>query len=98
MLLPFRTSYLWLAKVYESIQPKDVSRTFLWERLGAKTQALIHSHMTNVMVKANPHRNVTLDPAGLALVRRIAGQLQLPDPDPEAKQAGDVFKDVLDSI
>jgi type I restriction enzyme, R subunit len=98
MLLPFRASYLWLAKVYESIQPKDVSRAFLWERLGAKTQALIHSHMTNVTVKANPRRNVTLDPAGLALVRRIAEQLQLPDPDPEAKQPGDVFREVLDSI
>ena len=43
-------------------------------------------------------RPVALDPAGLALVRRIAEQLQLPHPDPEAKQPGDVFRDVLDSI
>lgn len=98
MLAPFKAVYLWLAKVYESIQPKDVSRAFLWERLGTKTQSLIHSHMTNVTVKANPNRNVTLDAAGLALVKRIAEQLQLPEPDPEAKQPGEVFKEVLDSI
>ena len=100
MLLPFKAAYLWLATVYESIRPKDVSKTFLWERLGAKTQQLVHAHMTNVTVKANPTRNVTLDAAGLALVRRIAEQLQLqlPEPDPEAKQPGEVFKEVLDSI
>jgi len=98
MLLPFKAVYLWLAQLYESIQPKDVSQVFLWERLGAKTQNLIHSHMTNVTVKAKPNRNVTLDAAGLALVRRIAEQLQLPEPDPEAKQPGEVFKEVLDSI
>jgi hypothetical protein len=98
MLTPFKAVYLWLAKVYESIQPKDVSKAFLWERLGAKTQNLIHSHMTNTTVNANPNRNVTLDAAGLALVKTIAEQLQLPEPDPEAKQPGEVFKEVLDSI
>jgi type I restriction enzyme R subunit len=98
MLAPFKAIYLWLATVYESIRPKDVSKAFLWERLGAKTQSLIHSHMTNVAIKANPNRNVTLDAAGLALVKRIAEQLQLPEPDPEAKQPGQVFKEVLDSI
>lgn len=98
MLAPFKPVYLWLAKVYESIQPKDVSKAFLWERLGAKTQDLIHSHMTNVRVKASPGRTVTLDAAGLALVKRIAEQLQLPIPGPEGKEPGEVFKEVLDSI
>jgi type I restriction enzyme R subunit len=98
MLTPFKGSYLWLAKLYQSIQPRDISTAFLWERLGAKTQNLVHAHMSNVRVKVNPSRNVTLDAAGLALVKRIARQLQLPEPDPEARQPGEVFKEVLDGI
>lgn len=98
MLAPFKPVYLWFAKVYESIQPRDVSKAFLWERLGAKTRDLIHSHMTNVSVQSSPGRNVTLDATGLALVKKIAEQLRLPEPDPEAKQPGEVFKEVVDSI
>ncbi|MGW7587637.1 hypothetical protein [Streptomyces rubiginosohelvolus] len=39
MLQPFKRQYFWLAEVYESIRPKDVSKTFLWARLGAKSAA-----------------------------------------------------------
>jgi type I restriction enzyme R subunit len=98
MLAPFKTTYYWLAKVYESIRPKDVSKSFLWERLGAKTQDLVHGHMTNVSVRANPTKNVTLDAAGLELVKQIAEQLTIPAIDDPEKIPGDVFQEVLDNI
>ena len=99
MLLPFTEHYLWLAKVYESVRPKDVSKAFLWERLGAKTQALIHAHMTNVTVKANltSQRHARRRRSGAGKTDRRATATR-PSPDPEAKQPGEVFKEVLDSI
>ncbi|GAA5118267.1 HsdR family type I site-specific deoxyribonuclease [Haloechinothrix salitolerans] len=98
MLSPFRNQHLWLAKVYESIRPKDVSKAFLWERLGAKTTALIHGHMDNVRVRGSAAKNVTLDAAGLELVKRIAEQLKIPENESPENQPGDIYQEVLDSI
>ena len=98
MLLPFKQQYFWLAKVYESIRPKDVSKAFLWARLGAKTTELIHGHMNEVAVKSMASKTVTLDAAGLALVKRIAEQLRLPPNEPPGTAQSDVYQQVLDSI
>ncbi|MDP9904806.1 type I restriction endonuclease subunit R [Arthrobacter bambusae] len=98
MLLPFKQQYLWLAKIYESIRPKDVSKAFLWARLGAKTTELIHGHMNDVAVKSMASRTVTLDAAGLALVKRIAEQLRLSTTGQTGEEQGDVYQQVLDSI
>ncbi|MEV2279216.1 HsdR family type I site-specific deoxyribonuclease [Nocardiopsis sp. NPDC049922] len=98
VLTPFKAQYLWLAKVYESIRPKDVSKAFLWERLGTKTTGLIHGHMDNVRVRANVTKNVVLDAAGLELIKQISEHLQIPKDDHSDKDPGDVYKEVLDSI
>lgn len=98
MLRPFKQQYFWLAKVYESIRPKDVSKAFLWARLGAKTTELIHGHMNEIAVKSMVSRTVTLDAAGLALVKRIAEQLRLPTTETAGDQQVDVYQQVLDSI
>ncbi|CAN5304977.1 HsdR family type I site-specific deoxyribonuclease [soil metagenome] len=97
MLAGFKGTYRWLAKVFESVQPKDVSKTFLWEKLGAKTRDLVHGHMTNVVVTAAHAKNVVLDAKGLALIKAISEQLQLPV-EPTDKQPGEVFQEILDSI
>lgn len=98
MLAPFQQQYFWLAKVYESIRPKDVSKAFLWDRLGAKTTELIHGHMTDVRVRSMPSKTVTLDAAGLELVKKIAEQLTPPDTESPEMRPGDVYQEVLDSI
>lgn len=98
MLQPFKLQYLWLAKVYESIRPKEVPKAFLWARLGAKTTSLIHGHMNDVAVKTMHSKTVTLDAAGLALVKRIAEQLSIPGGDSPETRADDVYQEVLDSI
>ncbi|NIK54623.1 type I restriction endonuclease subunit R [Kribbella shirazensis] len=98
MLTPFKQQYLWLAKVYESIRPKDVTKAFLWARLGAKTTELIHGYMSDVNVRSMPSKTVTLDAAGLALVKRIAEQLKLPERESPEQKVGDIYQEVLDSI
>lgn len=97
MLDPFKDSYRWLAKVFDYIAPTDKSNALLWEKLGTKTLDLIHGHIENVTV--SPGRKVTLDAAGLALVKQIAEQLAIPGTDPaDPKNPGDVYQQVLDSI
>lgn len=98
MLAPFKQQYFWLAKLYESIRPRDVSKAFLWERLGAKTTELIHGHMTAVRVRSMASKTVTLDAAGLELVKRIAAQLRLPDAESPETKPGEIYQEVLDSI
>ncbi len=100
ILAPFKGTYAWLGTLYESIRPKDVSKAFLWERLGAKTRDLIHGHISNVTVRSNEAKNVMLDAKGIALIKAITEQLVLPgsgggEPDPDSP---DVFQEVLDSI
>ncbi|UUZ60567.1 type I restriction enzyme subunit R domain-containing protein [Nocardioides sp. B-3] len=96
MLDPYKGDYRWLAKVFDYISPTDKSQAILWEKYGAKTLALVHGHMDNITVA--PGRTVRLDAAGLELVKRIAEQLALPDPNQDPKNPGDVYKDVVDSI
>jgi type I restriction enzyme R subunit len=78
MLEPFKDQYRWLAALYESIKPSNVSSTLLWARLGAKTLDLIHAHMTDLEVAPSLSRSVKLDAAGIELVKRIAEELKLP--------------------
>jgi type I restriction enzyme R subunit len=42
----YKTDYLWLSKIYESIRPADGSGALIWADLGPKTMALIHQYMT----------------------------------------------------
>jgi type I restriction enzyme R subunit len=96
MLEPFKDKYLWLAALYESIKPTNVSSTLLWARLGSKTLDLIHAHMTDLRVVPSLSRSVKLDAAGIELVKRIAEELKLPTGQPAG--ATITLQDVADSI
>ncbi|MDJ0379081.1 HsdR family type I site-specific deoxyribonuclease [Cryobacterium sp. PH31-L1] len=58
-LEPRRHDYLWVAKVYAAITPSDGDSALLWARLGAKTLALVHEHISNVQVR-NPLFDVVI--------------------------------------
>jgi type I restriction enzyme R subunit len=45
-LLPYKTDYLWLTKVYESVKPTDGRGSLIWAALGAKTIELVHENVT----------------------------------------------------
>jgi len=48
-LASFKSDYLWLTNVYESVKPVDNTGAMIWAALGAKTIELVHQ---NVTVKA----------------------------------------------
>jgi type I restriction enzyme R subunit len=45
-LLPYKSDYLWLTKVYESVKPVDDRGRLVWAALGAKTLDLVHKNIT----------------------------------------------------
>ena len=45
-LIPYKSDYLWLTKVYESIKPVDGRGSLIWAALGAKTIELVHENIT----------------------------------------------------
>lgn len=49
-LVADRHMYRFLSQVYASIQPSRGSDGLLWARLGAKTIALVHDHMSDIAV------------------------------------------------
>ena len=93
-LEPRRTDYLWVAKVYAAITPSDGERALLWARLGAKTLALVHEHISNVRVR-NPLFDVVI--ADELTIKRLIdeGLLDAGDaPEVTAKSA----EEIMDSI
>jgi len=45
-LSPYRSDYIWLTKVYESVRPVDPRGRLIWAALGAKTIELVHQNVT----------------------------------------------------
>ncbi|MDR0454913.1 MAG: HsdR family type I site-specific deoxyribonuclease [Deferribacteraceae bacterium] len=45
-LILYKSDYLWLTKVYESVKPADKSGKLIWAALGAKTIELVHQNVT----------------------------------------------------
>jgi len=43
---PYKSDYLWLTKVYESVKPADHRGGLIWAALGAKTTELVHRNLT----------------------------------------------------
>lgn len=50
-LAPYKSDYLWLTKVYESVKPADNRGGLIWAALGAKTIELVHQNITVEPVK-----------------------------------------------
>ena len=44
-LVPFKTDYIWLSQVYDSIRPTNGHGALIWTALGAKTMELIHNNI-----------------------------------------------------
>lgn len=47
-LLPYKTDYIWLSQVYESIRPVGTMSNLLWTLLGPKTIELIHENVVSI--------------------------------------------------
>ena len=60
-LRPIEGDYKWLARIYESVRPIDVVNRMLWQRLGAKTIAIVHEHLSDVTVGRDELENIAID-------------------------------------
>ena len=47
-LLPYKTDYIWLSQVYESIRPVNTTSNLIWTLLGPKTIELIHENVVSI--------------------------------------------------
>lgn len=45
LLIPYRSDYLWVTDVYQSVQPPSGDGRLIWHALGAKTTELINEHV-----------------------------------------------------
>lgn len=72
-----RADYKWLAQVYEASKPSSSSNALLWHRLGPKTIALVHGHMSNVQVTGTGLEEVVVDPDAIEAMRTLAEQGEL---------------------
>jgi type I restriction enzyme R subunit len=72
-LAAHRADYEFLAKVYENVKPPSAQLDLLWHRLGAKSLAMVHSHIGPVTVTGHAKEAVVAD----------AGTIQLLLDDPE---------------
>lgn len=49
-LRKFRPDFRFVADVYRSVQPSTGKDALIWQRLGPKTLALVHEHMSDIVV------------------------------------------------
>ncbi len=91
--------YKWLAQVYEAIKPTKVSDALLWHRLGAKTLALVHGHMSAVEVSGSGIEEIVVDPEAIEAMRALVeqGELDL-DPNRDLFKHPVTVEEVLDTI
>jgi len=103
VLDPHSHDYKWLAQVYEAIKPTQVSNALLWDRLGAKTLALVHGHISHVEVTGTGLEEVIVDPDSIEAMRALVeqGELDLDmgkDGDRDLLEDPVTLDEVLDTI
>ena len=69
--------YKWLAQIYEASRPAKPSNALLWHRLGPKTIAMVHGHMTDFTVTGTGLEEVVVDPDAIEAMRTLIGQGEL---------------------
>jgi type I restriction enzyme R subunit len=91
--------YKWLAQVYEAVKPTKVSDALLWHRLGAKTLALVHGHISRLEVTGSGLEEVVVDPDAIEAMRELIqqGELDL-DPGRDLLNQPVTLMEVLDTI
>ena len=68
-LRPIEDDYRFLARVYSSIAPNNAADLLLWQRLGAKTMEIVHTHLTGVTIDADKLEKVAMDAEVLEALR-----------------------------
>lgn len=66
-----RLDYRWLARIYQSVQPATTSDALLWQRLGAKTHALIVEHIGDIEIGKGGSTTIVLDEESIEQLRLL---------------------------
>ena len=83
-LRPIEEHYRFLARVYASIAPNNAADLLLWQRLGAKTMEIVHTHLTGVTIDGDKLDKVAMDAEVLEALRENG---LFPDPPIDGKPA-----------
>jgi type I restriction enzyme R subunit len=68
-LRPIEEGYRFLARVYASIAPNNSADLLLWQKLGAKTMEIVHTHLTGITIDADKLDKVAMDAEVLEALR-----------------------------
>ena len=97
-LEPRKADYRWVAQVYAATIPSAGENALLWARLGAKTLALVHEHISDVLVR-NPLFDVVI--ADELTVKRLIEEGLLDEEDAKeviAKSAEEIMDSIAERI
>jgi len=83
-LRPIEENYRFLARVYTSIAPNNAADLLLWQKLGAKTMEIVHTHLTGVTIDADKLDKVAMDAEVLEALREAG---LFPEPPKVGKPA-----------
>ncbi len=89
-----RADYRWAAKVYQSVQPALPPDALLWQRLGAKTHALIAQHIGEIEVGKGGPRSIVLDDESIEQLKLLG----LDNGPGKSVEEPPTAADVLDTI
>jgi type I restriction enzyme R subunit len=68
-LRPIEEDYRFLARVYASIAPNNSADLLLWQKLGAKTIEIVHTHLKGITIDADKLQKVAMDAEVLEALR-----------------------------
>ena len=93
-----RDDYQWLAKIYRSVQPSGelTKNALLWQRLGAKTEVLVHEAIGGVTVGRGAADQILIDAATLAVLKKIG--IPIEDGDDSVPSVSDIMDGIAKRI
>lgn len=97
-LRPVEEEYRFLARVYASIAPNNSADLLLWQKLGAKTIEIVHSHLTGITIDADKLQKVAMDAEVLEALRDAGLFPALPSVGKPAPTALEVLKKIEERI
>ena len=93
-LRPIEEDYRFLARVYASIAPNNSADLLLWQKLGAKTIEIVHTHLKGITIDADKLQQVAMDAEVLEALRN---QGLFPEP-PKVGQPAPTALEVLQKL
>jgi type I restriction enzyme R subunit len=97
-LRPVEEDYRFLARVYASIAPNNSADLLLWQKLGAKTIEIVHSHLMGITIDADKLQKVAMDAEVLEALRDAGLFPAPPKVGKQAPSALDVLKKIEERI